>query len=238
MKTIEQLQAEHEKQIAALKAERAIADKLVAAGLPAPDYVGGALYGAIGLTYRRVGNMSAAIDLMSRFPSIVPFAVLRGSFTIMAVESALSEKYSECKRDTGRTSGDYACRLDVRHIEDSPAPTAARLEFFTRIDGTLFSVSLEFGSGYIDSCPGLRPRRVETRGFRNRLESVTFNANEVAYSMADGFLSYGSGDMGPIKKSADHRYLFVSDHGQDECTINECSHAVAQLRNLAAQIGE
>ena len=216
MKTIEQLQAEHEKQIAALKAQHAIAQKFTDAGLPVPEYIGGKLYGAIGVTYRNVGALSKAVDLMASFPVLVPFAVLR---------------------DTGRHASDYAAKIRVQHIIESPAPTKAEIEFFTRIAGTLFNVSIDFGEGYIGACPQLAPRYVVKRGWANRIESAHFEANPMLYGMADSVLSYGSGDMGPIKKSDDKRYLFVSDHGTDELPMTEgATHCLDQLRNIASQI--
>ena len=241
MKTLEQLQAEHAKQIEALKAQHAIGQIFTDAGLPVPEYIGGKLYGAIGVTYRKIGALTAAIDLMTRFPVLVPFAVLRDGCTILAPESAIkaSEKKRNYKRDVTRNGADYACQIDVRHINDSPAPTFATLNFYARVRGVLFSVSIEFGKGYIDSCPRLAPQYVINRGRNGRIESATFNANPIVYSMADSLLVYASGDMGPVKTSANHHYLFVSDYGDDECKPAEgATHAIDQLRNLAAQIGE
>ncbi|MNK49867.1 hypothetical protein D3C87_687320 [compost metagenome] len=239
MRTIEQLQAEHEKQIAALKAEHAIAQKFTDAGLPVPEYIGGKLYGAITVTYRRLGALSKAVDLMASFPVLVPFAVLRDGHTSMFPESSLKgmkngERYA---RDTGRHASDYAAKIRVTHIIESPAPTKVEIEFFTRIDGTLFAVSLEFGQGYIDSCPQLAPRYVVKRGWGNRIESAHFEVNPMLYGMADSVLNYGSGDIGPVKKSDDKRYLFVSDHGPEELPMTEgAAHCIDHLRNIASQI--
>ena len=240
MKTIEQLQAEHAKQIETLKKQHAIGKKFSDAGLPIPEHIGGMLHGAVHCAYHHVGNMSAAIDLMARFPLLVPFAVLKNGCTVLAPESAMANSAKEkgYVRDAMRHSSDYAAEIDVLHIQDSPGPTSAKLGFFARIEGILFDVSIAFGSGYIGTCPALAPEYVVTRGFGQRIQSASFNANRMLYGMADSFLSYGSGDMGPIKKSADHRFLFVADHGDEECPPEQCSHALAQLRSIAEQIKE
>lgn len=241
MKTIEQLQAEQAKEIEALKAKHRIGKMFMDAGLPVPEYIGGKLYGAINVSYRKIGALSAAINLMARFPVLVPFAVLRKGFTSIMPESSLAgmPDGNQYKRDVARNAADYAVMVRVGHIVDSPAPTSAKLEFFARIEGTLFNVSIEFGQGYIGACPQLAPEYVVVRGYAHRVESASFKPNSMLYAVGDGFLSYGSGDMGPIKKSDDSRYLFVSDNGGEESAPAECAtHAIAQLRNLAAQMGE
>lgn len=240
MMTPEQFAEKQAKERAAFEREQAVAAKVAATGIPMPEYIGGVLYGALHLTYRndcaKPRSLADAIELMGQFKTIVPFNVLRDGCTIMAPEKDLPEKdrAKGYKRDSVRHSSSYAARLDVRHISDSPAPTAARLEFFARAGGMLLNVSIEFGMGYIGACPQMAPMYEVTRHPRTgRIESASFAPNRVVSSMADGVIAFGSGDMGPIKKSADHRYLFVSDHGDDDCTPAECSHALAQLQNIA-----
>ena len=240
MLTHEQFAEKQAKERVAFEREAATAVRVAATGIPIPDYIGGMLYGALGLTYRNSDPVSPrsladALELMKKFSAIVPFNVLRDVCTIMAPEKDLPEKdrANGYKRDTHRNSGAYVAHLDVRHINDSTAPTSARLGFFARAGGMLFNVSIEFGTGYIGACPQMAPVRKETRNARGHIESATFATNSVLSSMADSVLSYGSGDMGSIKKSADHRYLCLSDRGDDDCAPCDCSHALEQLQNIA-----
>lgn len=243
MLTPEQFAERQAQERAAFERQQSVAARIVAAGVPAPDYIGGALFGALGITYRNLNaaprDLVAALEIFEGFAVVVPHNVLKNSCTITTPEKDLPEKDRArgYRRDTLRLSGSYAIRLDVCHIADSTAPTRASLEFFARAGGLLLRVSVEFGRDYIGACRKLAPVASEERDRRSsRLISRTFSANGVAAAHADGVLSFASGDMGPVKKSADHRYLFAATHGDDDSTPAECQHARDQLRIIAAAL--
>lgn len=257
MKTLEQLRAEHEKQIAALQAESAIAESIAAAGMPVPDYVGGKLWGAVNITYRNrtatskdegasIGSgrrsMSQAIDLFEKFAEVVPFNVLSdGGCTTMAPQKMLPPK--DAAKYTKRhmySPGDYAVQLQVKHSAESHcgANTKAELEFFAMVGGRLYCVSIEFGTGYIGSCPQLSPITRTARGYRDRVESRSYEPRAEVSAQHDGMISYGhGGDMGPVKTGADHRHLFVAECHDDNLSAMECEHARECLRTIAEQTG-
>lgn len=241
MQTIAQLEAEHAKKLAELKREHAMAQKFIDAGLPAPDFVGGWLYGSEIAYFRKAGNLADAVALFERFERLVPFNVLRDSSCILTPEKYFKPgRFNKnAKRDTGRQSSDYAVKIDVNYIADSPRGGSASLDFWAFVGDTLFRIEIEFGTGYIGSCPQLLPVRQVQRDFRNHLISQTFNANSMLYGMADTMISWSSGDMGPIKKSAQHTYLFVADHADDEGKASDiATHALAQLRSVSENMGE
>lgn len=254
MKTIEQFRAE---QLAALEKSTAAhavmlerAGLFAAAGLPIPEYIAdGNLYGAICVTYQnpkshngeQPRSMSQAVEMFAQFVNantVMPFHVLKdGSSTLTHPEERMPAKKQESqysyKRDAYKNAG-YAAMLEVHHMAESHN-TSAQLEFFSTLGGKLFKVSIDFGQGYIGTCPQLAPRGVVTRGYRNVIESRTYQPADVLSGLYDGMLSYSyGGDSGPVKTGADHRFLFVADH--DENAPVECSHAVAQLETLAAMV--
>lgn len=244
MMTPEEFAAKQAKELAAFQAEQRIARIISDAGLPIPNYIGGKVHGALSLHYHNNSHkprpMREAIDLFERFPLIVPAHVMRAGCTMVHPEKDLPEREAKqgYKRETGaRNSGSYAARLRVSHIKGSQ--TRAEIEFFARVGGVLFTVSVDFGSEYIGNCSKLAPEVVENRNRMNRLESRVFNANRIAHVHADSLLTFASGDLGPIKESADHRYLFSADHddGEDVAPA-DCEHAVSAMRAIADAIGE
>lgn len=244
MKTIEQVKAE---QVAALARHEKMlqrAESFAAAGLPIPEYIAdGKTHGAIHISYRNdIHNrrpMSQAVAMFANFANtgrVIPFHVLKdGCFTTMHPESRMPEKKHgrQYARDAYKNAG-YAAELTIRHNGDNHH-TAARLEFFAIVADELYSVSIDFGTDYIGACSALRPQRIESRGYANRITSRKFAPNKNAHALADAFLTYSyGGDVGPIASGSDHRHLFVSD--TDHAGPVECSHAVAQLENLAGII--
>lgn len=244
MMTPEEFAAKQAKELAVFQAEKRIARIISDAGLPIPDYIGGKVHGALSLHYRnntqKPRPMREAIELFERFPMIVPAHVMRAGCTIVHPENDLPEREVKqgYKRETGtRRSGSYSARLRVSHIHRSQ--TRAELEFFARVGGVLFTVSVGFGSEYIGDCSKLAPEMVETRGHGNRIESRVFNANRIAHAHADSLLTFASGDMGSIKESAEHCYLFLADHDDGEdVTPSDCEHAFSAMRAIADAIGE
>ena len=241
MKTLEQLKQEQAKEVKALEAQLAAAQLFANAGLPIPDYIGDSVHGAITAHYRNpapLRGLSEALDLFRGFPCVVPFAVMRAGCCTMLPESRMPEKMKAqgYKRDIARNSADYAAALRVSHISNSQ--TRAELSFFAELGGVLFSVSVDFGRDYIGNCSKLAPKIVENRdGRTNRLNSRTFAANNVAQSMADSVIAFASGDMGPVKESSDHRYLFVADHAEESAPGSDFEHACGMLQNLADNLG-
>lgn len=252
MKSLEQFRAEQ--QAAAAKAEAAHvemlarAELIAAAGFPIPEYIAeGNLYGAVGLTYRNKAtagirepadprSMAQAVALFRQFAEsgkVVPFHVLKASCTILHPEQHITERLKRegYKRDAYKSAG-YAAELRVVHRVDGHHTTAT-LEFFAAFGGKLWGVSVEFGRGYIGQCGRLAPKVEIERGFRNEIVARRIFPNADANALADRYLSYSyGGDYGPNKTGADHRFLFVADH--DDEGPAECSHALAQLENLAA----
>lgn len=239
---IAQFEAKQAAERAAFEKQLAVNERVANAGLPAlPEYVGGLLYGAQLITYRNdrqaPRTLRQAIELFKAF-TVVPAQVLRDGSTMVHPQNELPEKVKRYKQDGCRNMGDYVAEIRVSHISDSPAPTTAKLHFFARASGILFNVEIEFGTGYIGSCPQLRPVVREERARNGRIVSRTFQRNAVLNGAADSYLSYGSGDFGPIKTSADHRYLFVSDMGDADALGADCTHAVAMLESVADFLGE
>lgn len=248
MKSIEDIRAQHEKELAAHALKLSRAETLAALGLPVPDYIAdGRTHGAVHVAYwnqnpkATARGMSEAVALFAQYAqagTVIPFHVLKDdAFTTCHPEAHMPPKKggkNPYRRDSGRHSSAYAARLGVR-FDAERGHTSADLEFFAIVGGVLFSVSVDFGRGYIGACHKLAPVAKVTRGYGDRITARTFQPNTAAYSMADGFLSYSyGGDSGPIHTGADHLYLFVSD--TDENGPVECSHAVAQLENLAAEV--
>ena len=241
MQSIEQFKAEQiaamEKATAAHVAKLERAECFSAAGFPIPEYIAdGNLYGAIHVTYRNRDakrTMLAAVELFGQFVAadkVIACHVLRNGCTLIHPEQHMPAR-KNYKRDTGRQSGAYAAVLKVWHMGESHS-TSAEIKFFAIVGGKLFNVSIEFGTGYIGKCGALAPRVETKRGYANRIESREYKPNPEAYALADSFMFYSfGGDSRLMQTGADHRFLFVADH--DETGPVECSHALAQMTNLA-----
>jgi len=193
-------------------------------GLPVPDYIGGALYGAIGVTYRN-GNknlrgLQQAFEIFKKFKQIVPFNILKNSCTMLHPERLLPEKEkSKGYKIDSMHSGDYAAMLCVSHIHQSH--TRASFDFFASVDSVAFKVSIDFGTAYIGMCPQLAPVTKEDRVL-NKLVARHFAQNAILRAHSSHYLSYASGDTGPVKTSSDHRYLFLSDYSDSIVTPDDC----------------
>lgn len=258
MKTIEQFKAEQneamEKALAAHTKKLERAAHFANLGLPIPEYIAdGTLYGAASVTYRNNGaghkpeelrSMGAAVALFAQFAEaglVVAAHVLKNGCTIVHPESLMKQKprsRNEYKRDTGRHSGAYAAELRASYMHESRSLTAS-LDFFAILGGQLYGVCIQFGQGYIGKCPRLIPEIVEhRRNYTNRLDSRTLSPNRAAYGMADSLLKYSTGDTGPVENNADHRYLFIADDDPEDAAPVGCTHALAQLKNLAAHVDQ
>ena len=238
MTTLEQFQAKQAEELKAFQAKQARDAAILATGIPEPTYIGGKLHGAQTIMYANRAYNRTLTQALEHFKcfNIVPFNVLKDdSFTILFPEKHLQEKEKGYKRDSYKTSG-YAVDLRVSHIQGSPAPTTARLEFFAMNGGILFDVTIEFGTGYIGASPMLRPKAVESYN-GNRTVARSFAPNDALNGIADSHIHFASGDTSPLKTSADQRFLFVAEQ-EDDLPGSECKHALAQLTNLASYLGE
>ena len=223
MKTLENLKKEHAAAVARLEAEHAIA---AACPLP-PDSVMHFGKRAPWVTFKRT-TLAEVLEVMRAF-TITPAEVFRYGSTSICPESELSA------RDRERAisdSGQFACWIDVDQGEGYGP--SAKLSFFARLaSGALVRIFVEFGAGYIGSCPALGAARHVRRDPRtDRLIESRFEPNLEARSASDKFIKWGTGTVGPIKTAAHFSYLFCSDT-QDEAPGAECSHALAQLEILA-----
>ncbi len=249
MKTIEELQAQHAKELAALTAKQGIANTFAGLGLPVPDYISDSkTHGAIHVNYGNNGqgnipeslrSMGAAVAMFAQFAElgmVIPSKVLNdGMFTTVHPEKFMTEKMARggYKIDPYRSSS-YAATLRAQYSHDS-RNTRAEISFFAMVGARLYAVCVQFGQGYIGMCPKLAPVVKEHRFSSGRrgtgsLESRSFEANENARSMSDALLSFGSYEASPVKTQADHRFLFVADTNESPA---DCSHAIAQLDLLA-----
>lgn len=250
MKSLEQFKAEQAEALEAFQKMTARGEAFAAAGFAIPEYIAeGKCHGALHVVYRNRStaginepanprNMAQAIDIFRQFANagaVLPMHVLKDGYsTTLHPESRMPKKKNSAypyKRDAYKSAG-YAIELRVNHSGERHH-TSASLEFFAMVGGELYSVGVEFGRGYIGTCPTLAPRVKEARGFRGRIEARSYDPHPDARALSDAMLSYGfGGDMGTIKTGADHRFLFVSDHDDEE--PDECTHALGQLQNLAA----
>lgn len=244
MKSIEEFRAEQEKALTRHAEMLKRAEAFAVAGFGVPEYIAdNKTHGAVHIVYRNrssgeLRNMGAAVDMFKAFANggaVVAQHVMRdGSFTVCHPEKHMPPKRSGLKPYTvdPMHSAPYAARIDVRHMGNERHHTSAVLEFFAMVGGVLYDVSIEFGTGYIGTCPKLAPSAQTQRDARNRIISRRYLPNTDARALSDHYLSYSYGAGGPIADGADHRFLFVADY-DDDTQPADCSHALAQLENLA-----
>lgn len=246
MKTIEEFKAEQEaaatKALAAHERKLGIAEAFVKAGLPIPEYMGSHIFGMLHVAYwnKHYDNprsMGQAIDLFETFEKagvVMPLHYMKDDmFTTLAPALWLKDK-KKYKKDSYRSAG-YACKLGVTYNKDG-GHVEAKLEFYALIGGNKFNVTINFGTGYIGTCPALRPETSwnSTRtGEAGKLVKVSHNP--IANSFSDHCVnfSYGGSNSGDLA-GADHRYLFLSDTDNDEPSV--CGYAIERLRLLAEEV--
>lgn len=221
MKTIAELQAEHEKQIKSLQAQHEVASALP---IP-PDSVLHYWADEFGATYTRK-TLAECLDIFRVF-TVVPYEGWRDSCLQFKPEACISAKKRERLTQEG---GPYACQIDTNQGEGF-GPNAS-LEFFGMAGDRIIKVHCKFGNGYIGMCQQLAATTKTVRGYRDRVESRTFIPNEHLRSVCDRHVSWSSGDIGPVETSANISYLFQADsHGSIQGV--HCTHAVGMLTNLA-----
>lgn len=245
MKTIEEFRAEQQKALEAHTKRLARGEAFAAAGFQIPEYIAeGKTHGALHVVYRNSvinthRSMADAVEMFANFAksgAVVAQHVMQdGAFT-----TCHPEKHMPPKRNGNNPyvvdpmhSSPYAVCMGVRHMGEN-RNTSATLDFFAMVAGELYKVSIEFGTGYIGNCPKLAPSVSEERDHTGRrIISRRYLPNTDARAFSDHYLSYSYGGGGPVAEGADHRFLFVADY-DDDTQPADCSHAIAQLENLAS----
>lgn len=219
MKTIEQLRAENAEKEKTLAAELELAEQC----LFPPDGV--QLNSSLGpwITYRK-RTLAEALEMFKASP-VVPCFRYKGTFT-RVTPAALA------KPDCGeQVAGPFAVELNVSEGEGfGPSLT---LSFFTTTrDGRICRARIDIeGPGYIGTFHAVSHTPKEERDGRGRITSRTYRPNALLNGLCDNVITWSSGDMGPIKRSAQTSYLLMCD--QDETAQGtENVHACAQLQNL------
>ena len=228
MQTVEQLQAKQAAELAALQREHAIANALPLApssivevkGLPPKA------------TYK-VQGVRGALELLQKFPVIVPFTQYRNGWLRLTPLELVPEHHQ-----TSNTDGAYAAHLNTNYHAESHcnAGTDAKLKFFTRAEGVgIVQISADItGPDYIGGYHRLNPT-TNQKGARGRIVERTFSANPMLNGYFDRVQYWSTGDIGPIKAWANVDYLLCADTDADSAPEKQ-SHAIGQLVNLADEL--
>lgn len=217
MKTIEQLQAEHAAAIDTAQKQLAIAS----AAPVTPDNV---MLGKLApwVIYRK-RTLAQALDLFRAY-TVVPMYMAKNSSTEIAPEGCYHGRNMTIQR------GPFALAMTVDK-GDGYGPSV-KFKFYGMVGDTVAQIGVDIeGPDYIGMFNALAPELSETRDRNGRIIARQFQSNTLARSLFDHVVTWSSGDVGPIKKSASHSYLLQSD---DDRTApgGESSHACGQLQNL------
>lgn len=220
MKTLEQLKAEQEKAMRELTREHEIAR-----AMPFPPVRVTSVTARAPWVSYEVETLREACEMFAQF-RVIPANVWRGTFTTVAPDCARSEKDRE--RAPEPASGPYACAIRVSHGDNYG--TTSELQFYAETGAGPVNVHIRFGKGYARG-HALAPCVTETCHARTgRIESRHFSPSLEARAIADNFISWGTGESGPVKTSADHTFLLSADLDETGATH---SHAVGMLEILA-----
>ena len=200
-----EFQAKQARELAEFKAQQETKARVIALGAPEPLSVG-KLYGATTAYFsnRDGRTLAEAVELLKLFP-VVPFNILKDGTTTLL--------YPDVYR-----AGDYLASVDVNYSRDNISNTSAKLSFYAVsaklsfyavVGGELFKVGIDFGTGYNGSAPEFTPVAVESYGYRNRVQSRTYEANREWGNKARTVINFGTWETGPVKTSAHHCYLFA-----------------------------
>jgi hypothetical protein len=226
MKSLDELKAQHAREIEALHQKHAIA-----AALPVPSDRITMQSGRTHWVNYKVQTLTEALDIFRAF-NVVPADVWKAGCTVITPECVMGDR-ERATYAHHHDSGPWACWIDVQHGEGF-GPNA-ELVFYAQLSTGVARIGVSFGTGYIGMCPALSAVPQETRGYGNQLQARTFKPNPEANGASDKFINWASGDYGPIKKSAHHSYLFCADTS-DTAPGAEMSHALAQLAILADRV--
>lgn len=204
-----EFQAKQARELAAFKAQQETKARVIALGTPEPLSVG-TLYGATTahFTNHDGRTLAEAVELLKLFP-VVPFNILKdGNTTLLYPAAHRTAKMQRYEKDIYRT-GDYLASVDVNYSRDSISNTDAKLSFYAMVEGELFKAGIDFGTGYIGSAPEFTPVAVERYGYRNHVQSRTYEANREWGNKASTVINFGTWETDPVKTSALHCYLFA-----------------------------
>jgi len=222
MKTIEQLKAEQEKQLAELEYRLAIAKQCPVT----PDRVIKVSTGEAAWVTYKVKGIRGALEILRQFDPVVPFSEARDGCLYLQPEELMKEGLKE------KAEGFYAVRLDVDQGEGFGP--SAKLSFYARIPeahggGVLVRVQCDIeGPGYIGMYHGLGAQLDIIRDHGGRIIDHKWSRNPDAGAIADKVIKWGSGS----DTSARFSYLFCADQAEDWPGKDQ-SHAMGQLVNLA-----
>lgn len=220
MKSIEQLKAEHAKQLSELEAAHTIAN---ACPVP-PDNVMHTATGAPWVSYK-VKGFAGLLELLYSFTAIVPFAEYKNGCTQLQPLELL--KLSELEKEN--VCAEYALMLDVNQgLGPSRYGPQAKGVFFARLDSVgIIRVNADIvGQGYIDTCPRLGC----SAQFKNNGAYVrgSKRPNAALNGHADKIISWASGE-----ESAHYSYLFNADYYFIDQRGDELSEVTSRLQNMA-----
>src|SRR5574337_202605 len=226
MESFDELRARHARELDALNRRHAIAN---ACPIP-PGMVTSETARAPWVSYT-VPTLADACNIMRAF-TVIPSELWRSGCTMVAPESTMSER--DKSRYGEPTSGPWACWIDVSSGEGFGP--SARLVFYAELPTGPVRVNVDFGRGYIGTCPPLAPVWQISRGASGKIYAKSARPNPELHSASDDYVNWSSGDLGPIKESARHSYLFCADQYETMPGAKE-SHALAQLAILASRAG-
>lgn len=206
MQTLEELKAQQLEAYSKLEKQWAISNAMVRGGLPAPGYVSDSVvHGAVLVAYHNTNyskgrSLFEALEIL-RGVEVMPFRHYRryGSLSFVVPRWVQDEENFETTVD--KTQKLHHAMLKVSYSHESTKPVSASLNVFLQVEQYRLALSIEFGTGYIGHCEGLRP---EIHGSGKDRE---FLANPYAFRLSEDFAKYKTFDP----NSADHRFLFGED---------------------------
>ena len=220
MKTVEQLHAEHAEQLAELKREHAIG-----AGMPLPPVrvtVQGSKR-APWVTYKvtTVAQATAVFRTFVDAGQVVNMENAKGRYRYVC---PAGERSSE--RAPVKVESDAAIALRVCRGEGYESAT---FFFYADTPAGLVRVCVDFD---FRAAPvrHMLPKIRQEKDLRGKATRQWFDANPALHGYAMQALSYASGDLGPVKKSGEHVYLFPADDGADCSAFEEL---FSTLQNMA-----
>lgn len=206
MKTIEQLKAEHEKQLADLQRQIVIAESMPIE--PDNVYTFGKLYPSVSY---KVKSIADVIHIFESMPCILPMIHAKKSCTIVAHAGEFPE-YTE---DTWR--GQYCLKIEVS--QGSGYGPSVKFCFYTETGAGKLKVICDLqGASYKYSA-----NIHKLTSYYKQTEYMK-SANTLLSSLCDNVIMFYSG--GPNEPQANFTYCFVADN--EDCTA--FAHLIGQLQ--------
>lgn len=226
MKSLEELRQKHANELAKAEREWAIANELPVAPKRVMEFEPNPW-----VSYE-VKTVAEAIEIFKQFRIVNhhhatnTFGHLKPMTGIIAAEN----KYGTVEMK----GGPFAFNLEVDQLASGHG-ASAELKFFAYTEKHVVQVEIKFGSGYIGSCPQLN-FRIVTSGPYDHPHSRNFNPNEKAKAACDHLVTWGTGDIGPVKNSAKVNYCFKTDKLDGEWGYDHVE-ALTKLEALAKELG-